>query len=489
MKHKIWALVLSFLVLASFLPALLYPVHGYGETWLSPWLYRKSHVINNSTGAGADYTVKLVVCNGSDTDSGPLVYITNFLKSDFGDIRFTAGDGSTLLYYWIEEINSAENCTFWVRITDDLDDAASTIFLYYGNSGASSISNGPGTFLKFDDFANATTYGGRYPVTKGDAAYWAGSYWDITVNGTSGLDLGGRTGVYFTQEKRDKISQSGVYVAGIDFIHYNLLASNCSISVDFEYYINRSYTVRNYWDVYASVVYNYSGTVNMTRIYNAYQPGYQYRYNGFSIGVASGLDVIAGATTVRTGDLIQTWYNRTENSTVASNGGVVDVYIGVGGGFDNNYGYGSLEVFWDKLRIRKYVSDEPTHGAWGEETNAVAFITVFFTSGGTVTYNDTLAVNGSVNVWNNNSLVEFKALVDGNNTYTFANFSIGGSGNISNPFDYWAVSNFTIWVYFEIVTGGGAIDRARPEDLAGLLIGGLISVLILIVVLVVRRRK
>lgn len=448
------------LVLAIGWLAFIQPVGATGENWYDySWLYRKYHVINNSTGAGTNYSVKIVVCNGSSSDSGSVVYIDNLTRSDFGDVRFCGSAGDTLLSYWIEQTNTGVNATFWVKIAEDLSSANVTIFLYYGNPSATSISSGPNTFLKFDDFANATTYGDRWPVTQSDASFYAGSYRDITVNGTSGLNLGGRTGVYFTQEKRDSLGQSTYYVGGIDFIHYNLLASNCSVSVDVDYYVNRSYVPRNYWVVYASVVYNYSGTLNMTRFYDLYLPGWEFRYNAFSSGTAAGISVIQGATTIRTGDDVKTWYNKTEKSTVASNNGVVDVYVGVGGGYDNNYAYGSIEVFWDNLRIRKYVSPEPTHGEWGAQVSGIVYIVIWFTSGGTVTYNNTLVVNGSSFLWDNDTVIEFKALVEGNETYTFDNFTLDGSANISNPFDHLVLGNFSLWAYFAI-PGGGAASRA-----------------------------
>jgi len=69
--------------------------------WLTGWSYRKSHVINNATGAGTNYQMSITVINGTGADSASIVYIdgtvSGKLRSDFGDIRFTDNDEVTLL--------------------------------------------------------------------------------------------------------------------------------------------------------------------------------------------------------------------------------------------------------------------------------------------------------------------------------------------------------------------------------------------------------
>jgi hypothetical protein len=128
--------------------------------WLTGWLYRKSHLITNSTGADVNYTVQLVVINGSGTDSGNAVYINNKMRSDFGDIRFTDSTGN-LLNYWTESMNNNVNATFWVLISGNLTSTNQTIYMYYGNPSVTNTSNGKNTFLFFDDFLtwNSTEWG------------------------------------------------------------------------------------------------------------------------------------------------------------------------------------------------------------------------------------------------------------------------------------------------------------------------------------------
>jgi len=85
--------------------------------WLSGWLYRKSHEIVGSTaGAQTDYQIRIKVHYGSGTDDGENVYLNGKCRTDFGDVRFTASDGETLLNYWIEEKSDSNYAIFWVKV-------------------------------------------------------------------------------------------------------------------------------------------------------------------------------------------------------------------------------------------------------------------------------------------------------------------------------------------------------------------------------------
>jgi len=126
--------------------------------WLAGWLYRKSHIITGSAGAGTDYQVCIKVYKGSGTDgtetvNGNIVgkvYCNNLCHDDFGDIRFTDDDAMTLLKYWIQEVSSGNYAIFWIKVTEDLD-FDSTIYVYYDNDIATSIADGENTFRMFDE--------------------------------------------------------------------------------------------------------------------------------------------------------------------------------------------------------------------------------------------------------------------------------------------------------------------------------------------------
>ena len=126
--------------------------------WLSGWSYRKKHYIKGSSaGSVSNYQIRITVHYGSGTDGGGHVYLNGKCRSDFGDIRFTSFDGQTQLSYWIEEKSDGNYAVFWVKIPSIPAYPNSTyIYIYYGNSSATTTSNGSATFDDFDDFSTNT---------------------------------------------------------------------------------------------------------------------------------------------------------------------------------------------------------------------------------------------------------------------------------------------------------------------------------------------
>jgi len=90
------------------------------------------------------------------TDSGEDVYLDEKCRTDFGDVRFTNNDGTTLLDYWMESKSDSDNAVFWVEVADDLSTNPATIYIYYGKSDEVTTSNGGNTFIFFDDFEGQT---------------------------------------------------------------------------------------------------------------------------------------------------------------------------------------------------------------------------------------------------------------------------------------------------------------------------------------------
>ncbi|MGB9561510.1 MAG: DUF2341 domain-containing protein, partial [bacterium] len=71
------------------------------------------------------------------------------MRSDCGDLRFTAGDGITVLNYWIESGVNTSSTRVWVKVPS-VPAGSSTIYMYYGNPSASSESNGTNVFVYYD---------------------------------------------------------------------------------------------------------------------------------------------------------------------------------------------------------------------------------------------------------------------------------------------------------------------------------------------------
>jgi len=121
--------------------------------WLPGYSYRKSVTLSRLSGAVTNYQMKLKVGESSGA-SGYDVHCNGHVLSNFNDLRFTKSDGATLLNYWIESISGTtpnQTATIWIKF-DSIGTSATKFYMYYGNAGASSYSNGDNTFLFFDHF-------------------------------------------------------------------------------------------------------------------------------------------------------------------------------------------------------------------------------------------------------------------------------------------------------------------------------------------------
>ncbi len=130
---------------------------GIGDWFNSSWTYRKKHHIDGtSAGDQTNYTLHLIVHYGNGTDSGKHVYLNNKCKTDFGDIRFTASDKVTELGYYLEEKTDSTKASFWIKLPELNETNGEDIYIYYGNAGASTTSNGDNAFLLWEDFEAVT---------------------------------------------------------------------------------------------------------------------------------------------------------------------------------------------------------------------------------------------------------------------------------------------------------------------------------------------
>lgn len=109
----------------------------------SSWAKRQPVTITNSGSAQTDYQVKLQVSYHSG------------MNNDFSDLRFTDSSG-TIMHYWVESKTDGSSATVWVKVPSLAGSGDTTIYMYYGNSSATSESDGNNVFLLFDDFSSGT---------------------------------------------------------------------------------------------------------------------------------------------------------------------------------------------------------------------------------------------------------------------------------------------------------------------------------------------
>ena len=118
----------------------------------SNWGYRRQGNVTASAACGnlSGYQMELKLHYGAGNSSGGEVFLNGSSLANFSDIRFTAGDGVTLLDHWVQEHVPSTNATVWINFSA-IATGGTSFYIYYDNPSASSASNGSSTFIIFND--------------------------------------------------------------------------------------------------------------------------------------------------------------------------------------------------------------------------------------------------------------------------------------------------------------------------------------------------
>jgi hypothetical protein len=115
--------------------------------WNAGWGYKQPLNISTSTG-----TVSTGYVYGFN-----VTYNAN-MKAGFDDLRFVNGSENAELPYFIGNQSNSSWAYVYVLLDSPITTTNQTIYMYYGNTGASTTSNGTTTFTTFfDHFDNGTT--------------------------------------------------------------------------------------------------------------------------------------------------------------------------------------------------------------------------------------------------------------------------------------------------------------------------------------------
>ncbi|MHC1707864.1 MAG: DUF2341 domain-containing protein [Bacteroidales bacterium] len=328
----------------------------FAQSWYNAsWNYRKSHTVNSATGAGTNYQVMVTVYYGNGADAAGNVYCNSLCKTDFTDIRFTSADGTTLLSHWIQSTVASNNAVFWVKIASDLSSSSQTIYMYYGNAAATTVTSGTNTFIFYDD--GSTTSGWTTSGTVGSS--------NVQGNPVNSLRAAGSSGSYLTRN-------TGIGPNTFTFFNVFTVTGNLG---NFFFQCNASGSGQMYrLDSRGNP--NFSGFATTTTWTAWTAPGGTqassantwYRF-GIAInasGTSSTLYYNSGTSTNPVPGTVLGTYTSTNSGT----------YIGLVG----DAAGGSLYTYWDNIITRKYVSPEPAHASWGA-VESTPTITNFTPSG------------------------------------------------------------------------------------------------------------
>jgi len=372
--------------------------------WNSSWDYRVP--VNVTEQSGSDLTnfqVKIVMDTASLISDGKM-------NSDCSDIRIVDSDDSTELPYWIETENSSEACnTTTTAIWTKLNLTASstkTIYVYYGNSGATSESNGSAVFDAFDDF-NDGVISSDWTVVLGEAHEVDGY---LIVNGSTSSP-----GPMTWWNARTFDSSYLAETWGVVSVQVRLIrnAQSLSTSDDFDMLFVDA-------DVDEEKLYHWNGSSWST-----------YSTTGFTC--ASGDYVF-----LKTYFVGSTLYGYANNTQVSGEPTHSSGYAGLGG-------YSNANVKYDWFRVRKYADPEPTTSVGSEEMSPDdATITITSPSSSEYYSPESDVIANFTVTSGTNSTFEVKAYLDGSLVYSNSSYANATSVSVNLGLLSIDTHNFTV---------------------------------------------
>ncbi len=147
--------------------------------WDANWQYRVPVTVTETSGSSlTDYQVKITLDTASLISAGKM-------NADCSDIRVVDSDDLTALSFWVEDgtCNTAST-VIWAKVPSLTASSSKTIYVYYGNSGATSASDITNTFILGDDFNDGVLAGTAIDGTWTES----GGILSQTLDTTTGLD-------------------------------------------------------------------------------------------------------------------------------------------------------------------------------------------------------------------------------------------------------------------------------------------------------------
>jgi hypothetical protein len=317
-------------------PGTFYTV-GSKDSVLSPmwhyWQYRQGITIANNAGQNVSgYQVKLTLNTKALVDAGKM-------KSDCSDMRFSESDGSTNVPYWIESGGNTTATTIWIK-TDLTYPASKNVYMYYGNSGASAVSDGNAVFDFLDEFNSLsgwTQSGGTSGTVSGGI---------LTIASTSGGSADG----YLTKTVSSKLAANVPivmeYLQNITNSGGAIVGTALSVTAG---YTTGNRSIQSYHDISTR-----NGTISRS---NSVAESINVQS-----GEPSGWQQVKGTFNYSssTNEVLSLYYAGTyyagrtcSNASSMPTGTLTSIQLFHGG-------WNKRTAWLDWIRIRKFVSSEPT---------------------------------------------------------------------------------------------------------------------------------
>ena len=315
----------------------------------SGWKYKRSVEVDNSNNSNAlsNYQVRV------DLNSDNFDY--SEANSDGSDIRFTDEDQQTLIDFWIEKWDSTgQSAILWAEVPSVPASSKKNIYMYYGNAGATSASNGDNTFLFFDDFDGTAL----------DTNKWTEHYLEGSAGGSASV---ANSELTVQQLHQDDDNHHSYQVYG----NTNFLNKAVRIKAKFPDYTATAGRTRGGWVGFSEStalennvveVAAWEGGTNVNKIYDV-----------MSGGTRSSLDITPDVTVYHTYDLL--WissssckfsYDDVYEGEITTNIPTVNLPVSIIARTWSNSGYDVRSIV-DWVAVREFSDPEPAFSSAGSE--------------------------------------------------------------------------------------------------------------------------
>ena len=226
-----------------------FDVYTYPEWvwWNSSWSYTRNISISNTVKDLTNYQVKINQNFSTEYSEGKI-------NTTCKDIRFTYYNATagteTLIPHWSESCNFSlnDNMTLWVNVIYLENNTNTTVYMYYGNLAADSVSNGTNTFLQWHGVESSSFYTTN-TTTVPDVAY------------RGKVKVGGTENVIFGLAQENAFATNSIYIQEYISWHCGALAGGSHTSQDSGIpIVNDQYYIVDFYYTSGLVKYYVDGT-------------------------------------------------------------------------------------------------------------------------------------------------------------------------------------------------------------------------------------
>ena len=384
---------------------------------------KRTVAIENPSGANlTNYQVRVELDTQSLIGAGRM-------RADAGDLRVYSHPEGALLSHWIEpDTINTTNTAVWVKVPIIPGYGSSSLSLDYGKPNATSLADGTATFDFFDDFSNVNIDTQKWSIVNATG-------WSLSDGELRGANTSGRltSKAQFSSGSTLEIL-SRLVTAPVNGVMIGGFYMNTSDSIGFMWNPFSDYFRYNgYWGPIGSPI---SSGEYLLRISSVEAARVSYEI----VSMASGAAIKSGSF-----------------ASVVSN-----EVLALGQRYDDGCTDQSYEVYWDWVRVRPYVANEPTVVV-GDEVNQTLTVTFGGVDATGVQVVDEYTITavtpahgaGVVDVVVSNSAGQVETLTNGFTYIAYPDPVV--SGRVIHQYTGAGVDGITI----AISGGGGTVETAE----------------------------